>query len=220
MALETMIVVLTLGLGLALYAQRQLDRRAWPAWLALDALSLESVAAQRASLLQRAQLVTVTLDGVDQERRAGHQNEAVVLHGLSVTTLERFARDVTARLREWSDAAHALAALYPLSPLRVTDFHVNRLRLLAAIWRVLHGIAITSRERFLLRTAVLVRSLQLLSGFWLKARVPPRNARWKVPAVVANDVQALARAAGDTYHALAHSRLAQHAAQRAQWAKG
>lgn len=218
MALETMIVVLALGLGVALHAQRVLDRRAWPAWLALDTLSLDSVTAQRASLRERAQLVTVTLDGVEQERRTGRHEEAVALHGLSVTTLDRFARDLIARLREWSDSARVLAALYPLAPLRVTDVRVNRLRLLTGAWRVLHKIAITSRERYLLRVAVLVRLLGLLSRCWGGARVPRRAASWDMPEVVASDVRSLAEAAGDTYHALAQSRLAHHAARRPEWA--
>lgn len=218
MALETLILLATLGLGLALYAQRDLDRRGWPAWLGLDELNLDGVATMRASLRQRANLVTVALQGVEQERRAGDHEEAVALHDLSTTILQTFVQDVSGRLQQWADSARALSALYPLAPLSVLRARLARLRLLAAAWHVLHWILVSSGERFRLRVAMLTRSLRTLARYWRSAR-PPRRAsgEWRAPSIVAHDTQILAEAAADTYDALARSRLSHRAQAREQW---
>lgn len=212
MALEVMVLVLTLGLCAALAAQRWLDRRSWPVWSGLDALTLRSVLAMRDSLRGRARLVAVTLEGVEQERRAGERREASDLLRLSVQTLERFVCDVSRRLGEWAEAARALAAVCPLPPLGVGAVHLARLRALTAFWHVLHVVAVTSRERFLLRVAVLRRGLAALLRFWRAARLPrDRRPEWRAPAIVSHDVRALADAAGDTYEALVMSRLSEPA---------
>ena len=219
MALETLILLATLGLGIALYAQRALDRRGWPAWLTLDELTLDGVASMRASLRQRANLVTVAVQGVEQERRAGDYDEAVALHGLSATVLQRFVQDVTSRLHQWADSARALSALYPLPPLGVLRARLARLRLLAAAWHVMHWILVSSGERFRLRAAMLARSLRALARHWRSAHPPRRTSgEWRAPSIVAHDVQALAEAAADTYDALARSRLSRRAQAREQWA--
>jgi hypothetical protein len=215
MALETLVVAVTLSLGFALAARRGLDRWGWPAWVGLAALHRQAVGAMRESLRGRVQLVQVTLAGVEHAHHAGDRGEAGELLRLSLARLEEFVRDVSRRLAEWAASARALAALQPLPPLGLRDVRLGRLRVLVVVWGLLHLVAVTSAERFRLRVGVLRRALTTLLEFWRAVRLPATaRTTWRAPSHVSHDVQALAEAAGDTYEALVVSRLSDETRRR------
>jgi hypothetical protein len=99
------------------------------------------------------------------------------------------------------------------------DVRLARLRVLVAVWRLLHLVAVTGAERFRLRVGVLQRALTTLLDFWQAARLPATaRTKWRAPSQVSHDVQALAEAAGDTYQALVVSRLTVSSATGSEFA--
>jgi hypothetical protein len=204
-------------LALLLWAQRAFDARAWPTWRRLEGNLARDAAWMRGTLERRVAIIGAFLDAIEGEWYAQHDESARRLLEQARVQLSLHARDTRESLREWGEEARALAALVPLQPLSPSRLRVRRVRGIALAWRACHWLGATSRERFLLRVAVLRWSLASLSRWWSTVPLPRRSLlRWTEARALRHDLGALGAACADSYEALLVSRRAQPKRQDAR----
>ena len=203
-----------LGLALLLWVQRTADARAWPAWERIAAGPSRDAAWMRGAFVRRTALIGAFVDAVEDACREGDFQEAVDHLTRSRDHVRQHAQDTRESLREWAEEARALLALLPLAPLSPLRVRLGRLRALAVVWRTLHGVAVTSRERFLLRLMVLGWAFAALVRWWDAVRLPRSAAcSWAAAHTLRSDLDTLGTTCADTYEALLASRRAAGIAQ-------
>lgn len=192
----------------ALAVLRRLDRRTWPAWT--EVLSPEAGAhyGYLARTVERAVSgveAAVSLAGAKRSR--GELEEGLRILETALDTIAAFIPAALDRLDHWRAVSRAVLALYPLPPLRVTDFRLWRLSALAALHHALHLLFVNSHERFRLRLRILSGGFALLLGACRSTRRglrrrPARGSAWRRAPRLAADFRSLSRASLATLRAL------------------
>jgi hypothetical protein len=198
-----------------LVRQRSIDRRAWPTWdsVRYGAWRVEGL---RDSLQRRREVVALAVEGTRAAHAAGQPARAGRMLQASIEALELLTADLLEWLEQWADRARVLLALAPTASPRVGELRLLRLSALTVVWRLLHAVVSTERERFLLRTVVLSRALRTLLRFWRATGLPRRaDPTWERARVLENDLAVLSEASVKTYEALLSSHQAATHAQTA-----
>jgi hypothetical protein len=202
------------GLVLLLWVERGADERSWPAWERLEAALAADAAWLRGSFARRLAVIAAFLEAIEGELADGRRDEAALLLVQSRARVDEHARHARESLREWNEEARALAALVPLPPLAPGRLRLGRLRALALGWHLCHLVAVTSRERYLLRLFVLRRSFMSLARWWRRVRLPRSAPRpWTQGRTLHADLRTLGEACADSYEALLVSRRTAAAAR-------
>lgn len=200
--MEVITLAWTLGFVAVLLLQRSIDRRAWPAWDGLRRGADGRVQALWESCERRRNLIALAVRAAHAEHTQGNAAQAARMLRSSLEALEMLVDDLLKWLQEWSDTARAWLPLAPVEPPRAGALKLPRLRALALTWKLAHGVAITRRERFLLRTFMLAHALRTLLVFWRRTRLPRRTCEpWARAVVLQADLATLAEASVETYDA-------------------
>lgn len=215
MVLEVIGLAGAIGLALLLWAQRALDARSWPTWERLEGRLARDAAWMRGSFERRTAVIVAFLEAVEGEWREGDADAAQALLEQARAQVNRHAQDTRESLREWGEEARALMALLPVAPVPPGRLRLGRLRGIAIAWRACHSLGVSSRERFLLRLAVLRWSFGSLAGWWNGVPLPRRNAlAWHDARTLHADLGTLGTACADSYEALLVSRDARPERER------
>ncbi|PYQ17500.1 MAG: hypothetical protein DMF80_00470 [Acidobacteria bacterium] len=136
--------------------------------------------------------------------------EAIRLLELSCAAVERATPERLKRLRAMAVLIRMAAALVPVRPLRIRDYHLRELVALVGVGAALHHVLVSALERFLLRLQVLGigfrLALRVLLGARRQAAASPAAPRpWGDFERALADWKALDREHLETFKALARS---------------
>lgn len=202
MVLEFLTAAWAFGFAWVLVRQRSIDRRAWSTWDGVRG-GASRVEGLRDSLQRRREMVSLAVEGTRAAHAAGQPARAGRMLQASVEALELLTADLLRWLEQWADRARVLLALAPIEPPSVGELRLLRLSALTVVWRLLHVVVSTRRERFLLRTVMLSRALRMLLRFWQATGLPRHSdGTWERARVLENDLATLSEASLKTYEAL------------------
>jgi hypothetical protein len=148
-------------------------------------------------------------------RVAGSREEAIRLLEVGLRVVERASPDMITLLRGMAVVSRMAAAITPVEPLRVQDFHLPRLSGLVLLAGLLHRLLASTAERFRLRTYVLQRGFGVATHFLLestrriRARRPAAEAEWIRIEAARADLRTLSAESLRTFHVLLRSLTAQ-----------
>lgn len=149
-------------------------------------------------------------DGARQARDRQDFTEAVRLLELSCEAIERATPNRLRRLRAMAVLIRMAAALVPVRPLRMRDYHLRELIAVVGVGAALHQVLVSALDRFLLRLQVMGigfrLALRVLVGARRQAAATPGARRpWGEYERALEDWKTLDREHLETFKALAKS---------------
>jgi hypothetical protein len=150
------------------------------------------------------------LHGAQQARDRQELAEAIRLLELSCRAIEQATPSRLKRLRAMAVLIRMAAALVPVRPLRIRDYHLRELIAVVGVGAALHQILVSALERFLLRLQVLGigfrLALRVMAGARRQAAASPHARRpWGDYERALQDWKTLDREHLETFKALARS---------------
>jgi len=150
------------------------------------------------------------LQGAQQARDRQELTEAIRLLELSCAAIEQATPSRLKRLRAMAVLIRMAAALVPVRPLRIRDYHLRELIAVVGVGAALHQVLVSALERFLLRLQVLGigfrLALRVMAGARRQAAATPHARRpWGDYERALADWKTLDREHLETFKALARS---------------
>jgi len=150
------------------------------------------------------------LHGAQQARERQELAEAIRLLELSCNAIERATPSRLKRLRAMAVLIRMAAALVPVRPLRLRDYHLRELIAVVGVGAALHQVLVSALERFLLRLQVLGigfrLALRVMAGARRQATAAPEARKpWGDYERALADWKTLDREHLETFKALARS---------------
>jgi hypothetical protein len=150
------------------------------------------------------------LQGAQQARARQDLAEAIRLLELSCRAVEDATPNRLRRLRAMAVLIRMAAALVPVRPLRMRDYHLRELIAVVGVGAALHQVLVSALERFLLRLQVLGVGFRLALRVLVGARrqavsAPAARRPWGDYERALADWKTLDREHLETFKALAKS---------------
>jgi hypothetical protein len=150
------------------------------------------------------------LHAAQQARERHDASEAIRLLELSCAAIEQATPSRLKRLRAMAVLIRMAAALIPVRPLRLRDYHLRELIAVVGVGAALHQVLVSALERFLLRLQVLGigfrLALRAIVGARRQAAAAPEARRaWGDYQRALEDWKTLDREHLETFKAVARS---------------